>query len=117
MRVKPFIAILLLCVSVARAEELKVPAIIGNNMVLQQGVPVPVWGWANAGEQLTVTFRDQSKQATAGADGKWAVKLDALNPGEPSEMTIAGKTTIALRNILVGEVWLCSGQSNMEWSL
>ena len=125
IRVKSmFVALLLLSVSFVRADQavsqaLKVPAIIGSNMVVQQGVPVPVWGWAAAGEQVTVRFRDQSKQATAGADGKWMVKLDPLQPGEPAEMTIMGKGTspVTLRNVLVGEVWLCSGQSNMEWRL
>ena len=122
MRFKPFVGVLLLCVSLLRGEEpvaqaLKVPAIIGSNMVLQQDVPVPVWGFAAAGEQVTVKFRGQTKQATADANGKWMVKLDPLKPADPSEMTISGKTTISLTNILVGEVWLCSGQSNMEWSL
>jgi sialate O-acetylesterase len=122
MRLKPFVAVLLLCVSLLRAEQpaaqaLKVPAIIGSNMVLQRDVPVPIWGFAPAGEQVSVKFQGQTKQATTDAGGKWMVKLDPLKPGEPSEMTIAGKTTVSLQNVLVGEVWLCSGQSNMEWTL
>ena len=124
MRIRAFlVALLLLGISLVRAEPaaaqaLKVPAIIGSNMVLQQGAAVPVWGWAAPGEQVTVKFRGQSKQATAGADGKWMAKLDPLDPAAPARMTIEGKgTTIELDNVLVGEVWLCSGQSNMEWRL
>jgi len=82
-------------------------------MVLQQGLPVPIWGWADPGEEVTVTFADQTKEATADADGKWMVKLNPLTVGGPHQMTIAAKNTIVLEDILVGEVWLGSGQSNM----
>jgi len=98
----------------------RLPSVFSDNMVLQRGVSVPVWGWAEAGEKVTVKFAGQEKVATAGADGKWMTKLDAMEASDtPAEMTIAdgsGKTR-KLKSILVGEVWLGSGQSNMEMSV
>lgn len=95
----------------------KVPAIFGSHMVLQQGIADRVWGWAEPGEEVTVSIAGQAKKTTAGADGKWAVALDPLAAGGPHTMTIAGKTTLVLEDVLVGEVWLCSGQSNMQWDV
>jgi sialate O-acetylesterase len=88
-----------------------------HHAVLQRDQPIPVWGTADAGEQVTVTFDGQRKTGTAGADGRWLIKLDAHSAGGPYEMTVAGTNTINLSDILVGEVWICSGQSNMEWSV
>ena len=82
-------------------------------MVLQRGGVVPVWGWADAGEEVAVTFGAQTKSTKAGANGKWAVKLDKLSVGEPATLTVKGANTITINDVLVGEVWLCSGQSNM----
>jgi hypothetical protein len=85
-------------------------------MVLQQGMSVPVWGWADPGEQVTVTIAGQKQSATAGADRKWMLRLTNLRASsDPIEMTIAGKNTIKIVDILVGEVWLGSGQSNMDF--
>ncbi|MDR1009577.1 MAG: hypothetical protein LBM04_00320 [Opitutaceae bacterium] len=87
-------------------------------MVLQRDTPVPVWGLADPGEQVTVTFAGQTKTATAGADGKWRVDLDKIATSKnPATLTIAASNTLSLSNVLVGEVWLCSGQSNMEWTV
>jgi sialate O-acetylesterase len=83
-------------------------------MVLQRNMPVPVWGTAAAGEKVTVTFRDQKKTAEADAQGNWQVKLDPLKIGEPATLTIAGTNTLTLDDVLVGEVWVGSGQSNMD---
>ena len=91
----------------------KVPPIIASHMVLQRDVPVSIWGTAAQGEQVVVKFRDQQKTAIADADGRWLVKLDALALGEPATMTISGANTITLEDVLVGEVWVGSGQSNM----
>jgi len=92
-----------------------VPAIINHNMVLQRGQPVPVWGWATAGEKVSVEFASQKKTAKADGTGRWEVRLAKLDASSaPATMTISGSETITLTNILVGEVWLCSGQSNME---
>ena len=92
----------------------KMPKIFGNNMVLQRDIPVPVWGWADKGEKVSVSFAGQEKSATAGDDGKWSLKLDPLKASKaPAEMKISGTNMIAIKDILVGEVWICSGQSNM----
>ena len=92
-------------------------SLFSNNMVLQRGVPIPIWGTANEGEKVTVEFNSQ-KVSTVAKDGKWMVKLKALKANsKPSTMTISGENTITIENILVGEVWVCSGQSNMEMSI
>ena len=96
-----------------RAEVAPSP-IFADHMVLQQGMPVPVWGKAEAGEMVTVAFAGQTRKGRADVHGKWRVTLDALKASAtPSTMTIAGKNSITIANVLVGEVWLGSGQSNM----
>jgi len=94
--------------------EVKLPSLISDGMVLQQGMKVNIWGTADPGEQVTVTLGDQRVTGTADSAGRWKVKLGPLNAGGPFTMTIAGKNTITLHDVLVGEVWICSGQSNME---
>lgn len=94
--------------------EVKLPQVIGAHMVLQQGVPVPIWGTAAPGEKVTVKFRDQEKTVEADANGKWMVKLDPMKVGDPAVMTISGTNTLTLEDVLVGEVWVGSGQSNMD---
>lgn len=92
-------------------------SIISNGMVLQRGVKAPVWGWADAGEEVTVEFGGQVKKAMPGPDRKWMVELDPLEASAtPRSMTISGKNKILLENILVGEVWVAAGQSNMDWT-
>ncbi|HQZ73877.1 MAG TPA: sialate O-acetylesterase [Chitinophagaceae bacterium] len=86
-------------------------------MVLQRNGLIPIWGWADANEKIEVRFNNQVKSVKAGKNGKWLIRLDAENAGGPYDMTIKGKNTVQIRNILVGEVWLCSGQSNMEWTV
>ena len=96
---------------------LAVPHIFGDHMVLQAGVPAPVWGWARSGETITVTFGSQKKEATAGSDGAWKVSLDPLVvSAQSADLTISGASPemLTFRDVLVGEVWLCSGQSNMQ---
>ena len=94
--------------------ELKLPAIIGDNMVLQQKQTNPIWGWDAPGTKVTVKFGDQTKSGTADDKGKWTVKLDPVPANaKPATISIAGSSTKELKNVLVGEVWLCSGQSNM----
>ncbi|HOB74636.1 MAG TPA: sialate O-acetylesterase [Phycisphaerae bacterium] len=98
--------------------DVKLPAVIGDHMVLQQGMPVPIWGTADAGEEVTVTLGDQKKTVTAGQDGRWMVRFEPLKAGQgPLEMTVAGKNRLSVSDILVGEVWICSGQSNMQWTV
>jgi sialate O-acetylesterase len=96
----------------------RVPAIFGDNMVLQQQKVIPIWGTAPAGEELVVSFAGQTKKTVTAEDGRWQVKLDALDGSfEGRTLTITGKATLTFKNVLVGEVWLCSGQSNMQWTL
>ncbi|MBL9209550.1 MAG: sialate O-acetylesterase [Opitutaceae bacterium] len=93
-------------------------ALFTENAVLQRDKPVPVWGTAAKGEKVTVTFGSQQRTATAGDDGRWIAILDPLPASTTgADLVIAAGNTITLRNVLVGEVWLCSGQSNMEWPL
>ncbi|WP_018629965.1 sialate O-acetylesterase [Niabella aurantiaca] len=99
--------------------QLILPKILGNNMVLQQGGPVPVWGRAKTGAAIEVRFKGQIKRGVADQDGAWKVLLAPLKASfDPAELEIvSGKEHIRLHNILVGEVWLCSGQSNMEFAM
>ncbi|MCL2744381.1 MAG: 9-O-acetylesterase [Planctomycetaceae bacterium] len=98
--------------------DVKLPEIFSTNMVLQQELPVPVWGTAAADEKITVSFAGQTETATAGNDGKWSLTLKPLKANaEPQTFTVKGNNEIKLENVLVGEVWLCSGQSNMEWTM
>jgi sialate O-acetylesterase len=85
-----------------------------SHMVLQRDMPIPVWGEAMPGEKILIRLHEQSQSAVAGADGKWSVKLAALAAGGPYAMTLAGKDTLVLADIMIGDVWVCGGQSNME---
>src|SRR5215213_7101182 len=112
-----FTVILMLMVfSVANAE-VRLPAIISDNMVLQHGVKVRIWGNARPGERVTVSLKDKSASTVADAQGHWQVWLDPLKAGGPLELTVKGDNVLTIKNVLAGEVWLCSGQSNMEWPL
>ncbi|MCY2991423.1 MAG: hypothetical protein NTY19_26640 [Planctomycetota bacterium] len=93
--------------------EVKLPPVLSSHMVLQRELPVPIWGTAAAGEKVTVTFRGQTKTVVAEESGKWSVKLDPLQVGDPAALTITGTNTLTLEDVLVGEVWVGSGQSNM----
>lgn len=97
------------------AAEVKLPAIFGDNMVLQREMKVPVWGTAAPAEAVTVSILGQKVSTKADAKGKWRVDLSPLSAGGPHELTVAGSNTVKFKNVLVGEVWICSGQSNMEW--
>lgn len=101
----------------ARAD-VKLPAVIDSHMVLQRERPLPIWGWADPGEEVTVTLAAQKASAKADEKGRWKVTLQPMKAdGKPHTMIIVGKNKIALDDILIGEVWLGSGQSNMEWSI
>jgi len=123
MRLPRFLPILLAVLvgcSSLFAAGFRLAAPISDHMVLQREKPVAVWGWADAGESVTVAFAGQSKTATADADGKWMLKLDALTASaEPRSLTVTGKDghKIEVKDVLVGEVWLGSGQSNMSFTV
>ena len=107
----------LLAVQVALAD-VRLPKVFGSHMVLQRRKTVPVWGWADAGEKITVAFNGQTKTTKAAKDGRWQVSLDPMEAGGPYQLVVSGKkNTVTLDDVLLGEVWICSGQSNMEWQL
>lgn len=111
-------AILLVATALAAQAELKLPAIIGDNMVLQQKQANPLWGWDTPGTEVTVTFGNQTKKGKADDKGKWTVTLDAVPANAtPATISFKGTTSKEVNNVLVGEVWLCSGQSNMGWTV
>lgn len=97
--------------------EVKLPTILSDNMVIQREITVNIWGWAAPGENVTVEFNGQKVKAKTAKDGSWKVKLSPMKAGGPYDMLISGKNKIALKNILIGDVWVCGGQSNMEWPL
>ncbi|MCY3023685.1 MAG: sialate O-acetylesterase [Planctomycetota bacterium] len=110
------VGVLLASASVEGA--VRLPHIFGDNMVLQRDKPVPVWGWAGTGETVKVKFGGQEKSATPDDTGRWMVRLDAMQANKTGqEMTVTGENTITFKNVLVGEVWVCSGQSNMEFGV
>jgi sialate O-acetylesterase len=95
----------------------RLPAIFSDHMVLQRDAIVPVWGWADPGETVTVSIAGQTKSTTADAKGKWSVKLDKLAAGEAVTMVVSGKNNVTVNDVLIGEVWLGSGQSNMQMQM
>ena len=97
-------------------DTLKVATIFGDHMVVQAGKPIPVWGWAKPGTKVEVKLLDaKAVTATAGKDGRWMAKVSPVKTGQTGTMTVtAGDEKIVAKDVLVGEVWLCSGQSNME---
>jgi sialate O-acetylesterase len=98
--------------------DVEMPALFGDHMVLQQDAALPVWGAADAGERVTVTVGSSTGSAVADTDGKWMVKLTPLPAGTtPLTMTVAGKNTLTFQDVLAGDVWIYSGQSNMEFGL
>jgi len=117
MKSKLIIALIVLFSVNQLFAEVKVARIFNNNMVLQRNKDVPVWGWADKDEKVTVVFNGQKAVAKTDLSGKWMVKLKPMKEGGPLEMTVKGKNTIVLKNILIGEVWVCSGQSNMSFKV
>ena len=99
--------------------ELRLPNIFSDHMVIQRDQPITVWGWAKAGAQVDLSFAGRTAQKEADTEGRWEVELAAMPANvEPSTlMVVSGDTTIVVNNILIGDVWLCGGQSNMEWTL
>jgi len=112
---KQLLSIIFLLITFYSHANVRLPRLISDNMVLQREKPITLWGWADAGEKVTIQFNKQTKSTKADKSGKWLITLTSEQAGGPFVMTVKGKNTITINNILVGEVWVCSGQSNMEW--
>ncbi len=97
--------------------EVKLPSILGSHMVVQRNAPITLWGWDNGGQKVTVSLGTDSASSKVDDQGFWSVELKALNAGGPHKIEIEGSSKVTLEDVLVGEVWLCSGQSNMEWTV
>ncbi len=117
MKKQYFIVVLFLTFSVFSNAQVILPKIFSDNMVLQRNSPIPVWGWSRANEKVTVQFHNQKRITKADQSGKWMVRLDKETAGGPYQLIVKANNTIQINNVLVGEVWLCSGQSNMEWDV
>jgi sialate O-acetylesterase len=111
------ILLVLALVTAPALADVRLPSVFGDHMVLQRELAIPVWGWADAGERVVVELADQRAEATADADGRWSVKLGPLPAGGPHEMAVVGGNQVTLHDVLIGEVWVCSGQSNMQFSV
>ena len=115
---KKFVFLLTLCVWSATYAGVTFPGIFNDNMVLQRDIEAPVFGWDSPGQEVTVKFAGQEVKGKADAKGKWMVRLKPLKASsEGRDLTVAGSSTRTFKNVVVGEVWVCSGQSNMEWSV
>ena len=97
--------------------EVKLPCFINNGMVLQRDIEVPVWGWASVGEKIQIEFNGATYNTVTGEDRKWKIKLNPSKAGGPYQIAVKGNNTIILKDILIGDVWFCSGQSNMEFEM
>lgn len=97
--------------------DVKLPHVLGSNMVLQRNAEIRIWGFADPREKVTVHFHDETESVRADADGTWKIILPPMKAGGPYKMKVRGKNIIELENILIGDVWICSGQSNMEWNV
>lgn len=112
-----FAGLCVACLAPAAPADVKLPSIFSDHMVLQRDAAATVWGWASPDEKVTVAIAGQTVSAAADASGKWSVKLEALQAGGPHELVVRGNNTIKIADVLVGEVWLASGQSNMAMTV
>ena len=114
---KRYLVLLFLSFSFYTIANVKLPLLFNDGMVLQRNQIIPVWGWASANERIEVHFKEQVVKTKADKNGKWTVRLKPEIAGGPYELIVKGKNTIIIKDVLIGEVWLCSGQSNMEFSV
>jgi sialate O-acetylesterase len=114
---KKSVIFIFLLISVLANANVRMPLIFSDGMVLQRDKQIPIWGFADANESVEIHFNKQIKKTQADKNGKWTVNLNAEKAGGPFELTIIGKNKITIKNVLVGEVWICSGQSNMEFQV
>src|SRR5690606_15318132 len=93
--------------------DIRLPRLVSDGMVLQRGEELTIWGWADPGEAVTITFAGHTAAAVTGQDGKWSTVFPAMDAGGPYTMRLEGKNEVAVHDVLLGDVWFCSGQSNM----
>ncbi|HNX56221.1 MAG TPA: sialate O-acetylesterase, partial [Prolixibacteraceae bacterium] len=115
--IKSCLLIVLLSGVLSSQANVKPARIFSSNMVLQKGMENPIWGWADKNESVSVSLNGKTVKTKAGKDGKWIAKLPAMEYGGPYTLSLKGKNTVELTNIMIGEVWVCSGQSNMEFQV
>jgi sialate O-acetylesterase len=106
-----------LLLATAAFADVRLPSLIADHMVIQRGLPVHVWGMASPGESVSVNFRTNNRSTAADELGRWSLYLDPGDAGGPFDLTIKGNNTITVHDVLVGDIWVASGQSNMEWPL
>jgi sialate O-acetylesterase len=111
------VALWILLCSITLKAQVRVPSLISDGMVLQRDSKLKIWGWAGQDEHVRVKFRNKTYKTTADKAGKWQVALSPQQAGGPFTMEISGKNRIAIKDILIGDVWFCSGQSNMVHQL
>jgi sialate O-acetylesterase len=111
------LALLAVVFSFTVQADVSLPAVLGDHMVLQRGLPIHVWGKAAPGEAVSVTFRGENRSTAADSIGLWSLYLNPSSAGGPFELTVRGNNTITLTDVLVGDVWIASGQSNMEFGM
>ncbi|MFH6951264.1 sialate O-acetylesterase [Flavobacterium sp. FlaQc-51] len=111
---KKLITLMILFLSISATAQIKLPRLISDGMILQRDTKVKIWGWASAKEKIELNFNHKTYKTVTTEDGKWMIVLPSQKAGGPYEMTLKGNNTIVLKNILFGDVWVCSGQSNME---
>ena len=119
---RPFLRVALICSTAcccgSSLADVSVPRVFSDHMVLQRDLPIPVWGTASPGEEISVTFGNQNRSTKADSKGAWRVDLDPTPASTvPQKLEISGENTISITDVLVGEVWICGGQSNMEWTI
>jgi sialate O-acetylesterase len=110
-------AVLFILTGTQAGAQVRLPQLVRDSMILQRDAPIKIWGWASPGEKVSIKFNNKTATATTGADGKWLATLPALKAGGPYTMNIRASNSITFSNILIGDVWICAGQSNMVHSL
>jgi sialate O-acetylesterase len=108
------VGLLVISIATAVRADVRLPHVFSDHMVLQRDINIPVWGWDNAGQKVTVTLGESKAETVTGKDGKWSLKLAAMKAGGPHKMTVTGSSTAMLGNVMTGDVWIASGQSNMH---
>ena len=112
-KINPLLALLLLLNLESINAQVRLPRLVRDSMILQRDTKIKIWGWAAKNEKINIKFNSKSYKTTTGGDGKWLIQLPPMKAGGPYTMDIAGSNNLSLKEILIGDVWICSGQSNM----